>query len=163
MEGQRSLNFRNVERNIMDSVGYGATHHPTKIDRKEDEKGDRKGNGKGTQKGGKFKGGKSGKHGKVNEIKDNVSTKSQNHQKKSGQVDLRNNGQNNLGMPKQTLRIGGTMTGTQQIRILRPHQQQRNFNMCRGIKPCTSYSRTNDYVKLWLRHCVQLYAQQQHA
>ena len=27
---------------------------------------------------------------------------------------------------------------------------------CRGIKPCTSYSRTNDYVKLWLRHCVQL-------
>ena len=34
---------------------------------------------------------------------------------------------------------------------------------CRGIKPCTSYSRTNDYVKLWLRHCVQLYAQQYHA
>ena len=25
------------------------------------------------------------------------------------------------------------------------------------------YSRTNDYVKLWLRHCVQLYAQQHHA
>ena len=36
-------------------------------------------------------------------------------------------------------------------------------NFCRGIKPCTSYSRTNDYVKLWLRHCVQLYAQQHHA
>ena len=34
---------------------------------------------------------------------------------------------------------------------------------CRGIKRCTSYSRTNDYVKLWLRHCVQLYAQQHHA
>ena len=34
---------------------------------------------------------------------------------------------------------------------------------CRGIIPCTSYSRTNDYVKLWLRHCVQLYAQQHHA
>ena len=34
---------------------------------------------------------------------------------------------------------------------------------CRGIEPCTSYSRTNDYVKLWLRHCVQLYAQQHHA
>ena len=37
------------------------------------------------------------------------------------------------------------------------------FVVCRGIKPCTSYSRTNDYVKLWLRHCVQLYAQQHHA
>ena len=37
------------------------------------------------------------------------------------------------------------------------------FIFCRGIKPCTSYSRTNDYVKLWLRHCVQLYAQQHHA
>ena len=32
-----------------------------------------------------------------------------------------------------------------------------------GLKLCTSYSRTNDYVKLWLRHCVQLYAQQHHA
>ena len=34
---------------------------------------------------------------------------------------------------------------------------------CRGIISYTSYSRTNDYVKLWLRHCVQLYAQQHHA
>ena len=34
---------------------------------------------------------------------------------------------------------------------------------CRGIISCTSYSRTNDYVNLWLRHCVQLYAQQHHA
>ena len=30
-------------------------------------------------------------------------------------------------------------------------------------KNSRSYSRTNDYVKLWLRHCVQLYAQQHHA
>ena len=35
--------------------------------------------------------------------------------------------------------------------------------LCRGIISYTSYSRTNDYVKLWLRHCVQLYAQQHHA
>ena len=38
MEGQRSLNVRNVERNIMDSVGHGATYHSTKTPRKEDEK-----------------------------------------------------------------------------------------------------------------------------
>ena len=37
------------------------------------------------------------------------------------------------------------------------------FRGCRGIKSCTSWSRTNDYVKLRLRHCVQLYAQQHHA
>ena len=36
MEGHRSLNVRNVERNIVDSVGHGATHHPTKTHRKED-------------------------------------------------------------------------------------------------------------------------------
>ena len=47
----------------MDSVGQGATHHPTKIHRKQDGKGDRKGNGKETQKGGKFKGGKGVNHG----------------------------------------------------------------------------------------------------
>ena len=51
MEGQRSLNVRNVERNIMDLQKAGW-------------KGDRKGNGKGTQKGGKFKGRKGGNHGK---------------------------------------------------------------------------------------------------
>ena len=56
----------------------------------------------------------------LKERKDNVSKKSQNHQKSSGQVDLGNNGQNNLGMLKQTLRVGGTMFGTQQIRIFRP-------------------------------------------
>ena len=35
---------------------------------------------------------------KEEERKDNASTKSQNHQKNSGQVDLGNDGQNNLGM-----------------------------------------------------------------
>ena len=38
MEVQRSLSVHKVERNIMDSVGYGGTHHSTKIHRKEDEK-----------------------------------------------------------------------------------------------------------------------------
>ena len=38
MQGQRNLNVRNVERNIMDRVVYGVTHHPTKIYRKEAEK-----------------------------------------------------------------------------------------------------------------------------
>ena len=38
VEGQRSLNVHNVERNIMDSVGHEATHHPTRIHRKEDGK-----------------------------------------------------------------------------------------------------------------------------
>ena len=55
-----------MERNIMDSAGHGATHHPTITHRKEDGKGDRKGNCKGTQKGGKFKGGKGGNQGKGN-------------------------------------------------------------------------------------------------
>ena len=38
MEEQRSLNVHNVERNIMDSIGYGAAHHPTNIHRMEDGK-----------------------------------------------------------------------------------------------------------------------------
>ena len=79
----------NVERNIMDSVGHGAAHHPTKTHRKEDGRGEEKAETKGKEK--------------VKERKGNVSTKSQNHQKSSGQVDLGNYGQNNLGMLKQTL------------------------------------------------------------
>ena len=39
---------------------------------------------------------------KVVERKDNVYTKSHNHQKNSGQADLGNNGQNNLGTQKPT-------------------------------------------------------------
>ena len=33
-------------------------------------------------------------------------------------------------------------------------RRQIAYLICRGIKPCTSYSRTNDYVILWLRHCT---------
>ena len=39
------------------------------------------------------------------------------------------------------------------------HKYNPWWGICRGIISYTSYSRTNDYVKLWLRHCVQLYAQ----
>ena len=91
MEGQRSLNVHNVERNVMDSVGYGATDHPTKIHRKETAREPRK-----VESSKEKKVETMGKE-KVEERKDNVSTKSQNHQKNSGQVDLGKNGQNNLG------------------------------------------------------------------
>ena len=60
---------------------------------------------------------------KVKERRDNVSTKSQNHQRNSGQVDLGNNGLNNLG------RVGVTMIGTLQIRNLRLQQQLKNFSV----------------------------------
>ena len=38
MEGQRSLNARSVEKDIMDSVGHEATHHLKNTHRKEDGK-----------------------------------------------------------------------------------------------------------------------------
>ena len=131
MEGRRSLNVRNVERNIMDSVGHGATHHPTKIHRKEEGKETQKETAREPRKVESSKEEKVETKGKekVKERKDNVSTKSQNHQKNSGQVDVGNNGRNDLGMLKQTLRVGGTMIGTQQIPILRTLRQLRNFNM----------------------------------
>ena len=84
LEGQRSLNVRNVERNIMDSVGHGAKHHPTQTHRKEDGKVTEKETAREPRKV------ESSKEEKVKETKDNVSTKSQNHQKSSGQVDLGN-------------------------------------------------------------------------
>ena len=65
----------------------------------------------------------------VKERKENVSTKSQNLQKSSGQVDLGNSGQSNLGMLKQALPVGGKMIGTLQIRILRLQQQPKHFSV----------------------------------
>ena len=110
MEVQRTLNVHNVERNIMDSVGYGATHHPTKIQRKEDGKETEKETARKPRKveSSKEEKAETMEKKKVEERKDNVSTKSQNHQKNSGQVDLGNNGQNNLGTQKPKLRVGGT-------------------------------------------------------
>ena len=70
---------------------------------------------------------------KVKKKKGNVSTKSQNLQKSSGQVDLGNNGQINLGILRQTLRVGGKMIGTQQIRILKRQQPLRSFNMLLSV------------------------------
>ena len=115
MEEQRSLNIHNVERNIMDSIGYRATHHPTKIHRKEDGKETGKETAREPRKveSSKEENAETMGREKVEERKDNVSTKSQNHQKNSGQVDLGNSGQNNLGTQKPTLRVGGTMIGTQ--------------------------------------------------
>ena len=69
---------------------------------------------------------------KVKGRKGNVSRKSQNLQKSSGQVDLGNYGQINLGMLKQTLRVGGKI-GTQQIQILKHQQPLRNFNMLLSV------------------------------
>ena len=130
-EGQRSVSVHNVERNIMDSVGHGATHHPIKTHRKEDGKVTEKETAREPRKVESSREEKAETNGKeeLKERKDNVSTKSQHHQKNSGQVDLGNNEQNNLGMLKPTLRIDGTMIGTQQIRILKPQRQLRNFNM----------------------------------
>ena len=107
-------------------------------------KGDKK-NGKGTRKVESTKVEKAENMGKekVKERKDNVSTKSQNHQRNSGQVDLGNNGLNNLGAQKPTLRVGVTMIGTLQIRILRL-QQPKNFNMrLSGICECRIWVMSN--------------------
>ena len=124
IEGQRNLNVRSVERNIMDSVGHGVAHHPTKTHRKEDGKETEKETAREPRKVESSKVEQAETMGKekekVKERKDNVSMKSQNHHKNSGQVDLGNNGQTNLGTQKPTLRVGVTMIGTQQIRILRP-------------------------------------------
>ena len=89
-EGQRSLNVHNKERHIMDSVGYGAAQHPTKIHRKEDGKETEKETAREPRKVESSKEEKAETRGKekVQDKKDNVSTKSQNHQKNSGQVDL---------------------------------------------------------------------------
>ena len=131
MEGQRNLNVHNVERNIMDSVGQGVTHHPIKIHRKEDGKETEKETAREPRKVESSKVEKAETMGKekVKERRDNVSTKSQNHQRNSGQVDLGNNGLNNLGAQKLTLRVGVTMIGTLQIRILRLQQQPKNFSV----------------------------------
>ena len=85
MEGQRSLNVHNAERNIKDSVGYGATHHPTKIHRKEDGKETEKETAREPRKveGSKEEKAETMGKDKVEERKDNVSTKSQNHRKNS--------------------------------------------------------------------------------
>ena len=113
MEAQRSLNVRN----------------PTKIHRKKDGKLTEKETAREPRKVESSKEEKAETNGKekVKERKDNVSTKAQNHRRNSGQVDLGNNGQNNVGMLKQTLRIGGMMIGTQQIRILRPQRAAEKF------------------------------------
>ena len=101
----------------MDSVGQGVAHHPIKIHRNEDRKEKEKGTAREPRKVESSKVEKAEIMGKeeVKERWDNVSTKSQNHQRNSGQVDLGNNGLTNLGAQKLTLRVGVTMIGTLQI------------------------------------------------
>ena len=102
-----------VERDIMDSVGQGVTHHPMKIHRKEDGMETEKETAREPRKVESSKEEMAETMGmeKVEERKDNVSTKSQNHQENSGQVDLGNT----LGTQKPALRVGATMIGTLQI------------------------------------------------
>ena len=128
MEVQRNLNVHKVERNIMDSVGV--THHAIMIHRKEDGKETEKETAREPRKVERSKVEKAESMGKekVKERRDNISMKSQNHQKNSGQVDLGNNGLNNIGALKLTLRVGVTMVGTLQIRIVRLQQQPKNFS-----------------------------------
>ena len=64
MVGQRNLNVHNVERNIMDSVGQGVTHHPIKIHRKEDGKETEKETAREPRKVESSKVEKGGNHGK---------------------------------------------------------------------------------------------------
>ena len=65
-----------VERNIMDSVGHGAAHHPTKTHRKEDGKMTEKETAREPRKVDSSKEDKAETKGKekVKERKDNVST-----------------------------------------------------------------------------------------
>ena len=108
-----------------------ATHRPTKIHRNEDGKETEKETAREPRKVESSKVEKVETMGKekVKERKDNVSTKSLNHRKNSGQVDLGNNGLNNIGAQKPTLRVGVTMIGTLQIRILRLQKQPKNFSV----------------------------------
>ena len=112
-EGQRSPNARSVEKDFMDSVGHEATHHHTKNSPINTKKKGYKEDGKGTQKAGKSKGGKDGTEGKGKGKGKNVSTKSQNLQKK--------------------VRACGKMTCTQQSRLLTHQQQMKNFNMLPSV------------------------------
>ena len=159
MEGQRSLVVHNVERNIMDSVGYEATHHPTKIHSTEDGKETEKETARETRKveSSKVEEAETMGKEKEKERKDSVSTKSQNHRKNSGHVDLGNNGQNNLGPQKLTLRVGVTTSGTLQIRILRLQQRPKNFSVrlsviCDSRIWVLSVTSTLVYMNDWILH-----------
>ena len=92
MERQRSINVHIVERNFMDSVGYGIPQIFT--ERMERRQKKRQGN-PARWTGQRRKRRKPCE--RKRERRDNVSTKSQNHQRNSGQVDIGYNGQNNVG------------------------------------------------------------------
>ena len=120
--------------NKQQSVGQGATHHPIKIHRKDDGMETVKETAREPRKVERSKMEKAETVGKEKVMgrRDNVSTKSQNHQRNSGQVDLGNTGLNNLGAQKLTLRVGVTTTGTLQIQI-------SDFSSKRRISACVCW------------------------
>ena len=129
-EGQRSFNVHNVERNATDSVGYGATHHPTKMHRKEDGKETEKETTREPRKAESSKGGRGVSHGKGKTLRKERTTSQRNHRTTRGTVDMWILGtkvRTNLGAQKPALRVGVTMIGTLQIRILRLQQQPKEF------------------------------------
>ena len=159
MEEQRNLIVHNVERHIMDSVGEELQIIPSRfterwMDRR--QKGKRQGNPE-RWKVQRRKKAETMEKEKVKERRDNVSTKSQNHQRNSGQVDRGNKGLNNLGAQKLTLRVGVTMIATLQIRILRLQQQPKNFSVRLSVI-CDSrisvMSNTSNLFNMtdWIRH-----------
>ena len=88
-EGQRSLNVRGVEKDIMDSVGYEGTHHSTKVHREEDGKVIEREMARKHRRVASPKKEKVDPKGKakLKERKDNISVKSQNIHKNCGQAE----------------------------------------------------------------------------
>ena len=102
------------KKDIMDNVEHEATHHHTKI---QDGKVVEKEMAKEHRRVASPEEDKVEPKGKakVKERKGNVSTKSQNLQKNSGQADHKNSGQINPGKLTATVRAGATMTGTRKF------------------------------------------------
>ena len=111
----------------MDSVAHGSRHHSTKIHRKEDGKVTeketaREPRGVASPKEERWK---PRERKRSRKERTTSQTKSQNLQKSSVQGNI---GQINLGLLKETLRVGGEMIDTQQIRILRCQRMLLSVN-----------------------------------
>ena len=81
--------MRSVEKDIMDNNGHEATHHHTKIHKKEDGKVVEKEMAKEHNNGGKSKGGKGGTQGKGKGKGKKASTSQRNHRTSIKSVDKR--------------------------------------------------------------------------
>ena len=111
----------------MDSVGHGATRHPTKINRKEDGKVTEKETAREPRRVASPKEEKAEFKGKEKVYKKRQRLTA-NHRTSRRAVNKWI-----LGMLKQTLRVVGKIIGTQQIRILKHQQPLRNFNMLLSV------------------------------